>query len=282
MEGLNAGLNKDKEIRDVIKEVGLNPNLIGAEIMSRLKILNEGSETFNDEIRAAKLAKIFFAHFKETNKEKEFTPKEQNAVLVGTLFSDIGKTGPSDASPELSKCILGMYKIDAHFNTNIVDIKTFLEMFFDKAKQEKYLKLLESAGINQSMPMREFFNKHSRWTLEILKKDEAKGVPNDAIVAASSHHMLEGMNPANVTNLSRASKMVILLDKYDARLRRGTVKHEEAIKWLEDYINERSSDEDKQEFLELLDTMDMSFKDNDLYENVKIVDNGEYHIPASK
>lgn len=283
MEGLaSTELNREKEVRDLIKKAGLNPNLIHKDILSRLKTLHEGSETFKDELRAIELAKMFFEHYKKKDGAKAFSAEEQNVVLAGTLFSDIGKTGPSDASPLLSKKVLSMYKIDAHFNTNIVDIKTFLEMFFDEKEQEEYLKTLEANGINGDMPMREFFNKHSEWGLKILKKNEGQGIPSDAIIAAASHHMLEGMNPVNITKLSRGAKMVILLDKYDARLRRGAVKHEEAIDWLKNYVMERSSEEDKAEFLELLENMDESLKDNNLYEGVEISQNGEYHTPQTK
>jgi hypothetical protein len=280
-------------IENLAKRAGLN-QLANPKIIEKLKRLNEGSKTVEDEERAINLLLDFFEYYNKTKPEKAFTPAEQDTVTGGTFLSDVGKTGPADASPELSACITDMFNIDVHIDTDIVNVKTFLEYFLPEEKQEKYLKILSDNGLDTEMSLRSFINKHAQWTLDIIKIEDGKGIPHDVVVAAASHHFLEGVNPLNVAKLSRADKMVILLDKYDARRRRGTTSHYVAIQWLKETIDPSKgedveqrkkrlakiiNEDEKKEFLELIGDMEIAFHDNKAYDNVPKINNGEYHSP---
>ena len=97
------------------------------------------------------------------------------------------------------------------------------------------------------MTIREFWNLHSAWTLEIL---EGSGVPPEVVAAATTHHLLDEINPENIVakdfrftrafgdnaTFDRAEKLIILLDKYDAVRRRGRRSHDQAIAWLQNRV----------------------------------------------
>jgi len=261
-----------KVLMEIEQKTGLNLKLISPQILSRLNMLSNGSEILKDELHAMDLALGFFKFYEK--QEFPFSVEEKRTILLGSLLSDIGKTGPSDASEKLSASILNMYKVDKHFNIHTTDIHAFLNEFLNE-KQKEYTSALNTININGDMKMSEFFHLHAKWTLDILKR--GKGVPYDTIVAAASHHILEGENPAGVIKLSRAAKMVILLDKYDARRRRGMVTHQAAIDWLKDRIEEKTTNTaEKEEFLELILKMDTAFQNSNIYDSGAKINNGEY------
>jgi hypothetical protein len=122
----------------------------------------------------------------------------------------------------------------------------FLRTYFP-ADAEERIRRFAALGLDPKMPLREFWNLHSTWTLEIV---EAGGVPPEVIPAAAAHHLLEDVNPGPIVavdrrftrsfgdnaTFDRAEKLIIVLDKYDALRRRGGRTHDEAIAWLRDRV----------------------------------------------
>jgi hypothetical protein len=117
------------------------------------------------------------------------------------------------------------------------------------------------------MTMREFWNLHSAWTLHVLQGD---GVPMEAVPAAATHHILENVNPDSLiaedgrftkyfgkhASFERPEKLVILLDKYDAALRRGRCTHDQAIASLREVIANNHRFCGDHGFLELIEDLD--------------------------
>jgi hypothetical protein len=121
------------------------------------------------------------------------------------------------------------------------------------------------------MTMREVWNLHSAWTLHVLQGD---GVPMEAVPAAATHHILENVNPDSLiaedgrftkyfgkhASFERPEKLVILLDKYDAALRRGRCTHDQAIASLREVIANNHRFCGDHGFLELIEDLDKVMK----------------------
>ena len=75
-------------------------------------MLNEKTQTFRDEERSVHLARALFKYYEENMSDKKFTDAEQKTVLTGTMFTDIGKTGPRNATPEQEEIILDVYNVE--------------------------------------------------------------------------------------------------------------------------------------------------------------------------
>src|SRR3989344_65870 len=96
-----AVLTKEKDpIAELFLGVGIGIEKINPNILRKLRLLNEKTETFKDEERAISIAYALFKYYEEKFPGESFTENEQKTVLVGTIFSDIGKTGPKNATPE--------------------------------------------------------------------------------------------------------------------------------------------------------------------------------------
>src|SRR3989344_8931519 len=91
---------KSDQLEELFIELGLDIEKINPNILRKLRLLNEKTETFKDEERAISIAYALFKYYEEKFPGESFTESEQKTVLVGTVFSDIGKTGPKNATPE--------------------------------------------------------------------------------------------------------------------------------------------------------------------------------------
>jgi len=255
-----------------MKEV--HPNII-----RKLRLLNEKSETFKDEERSIHIARALFKYYEEKFPDKKFAEEEQRTVLIGTIFTDIGKTGPRDATHEQEKVILDIYNVENIIKPEEITLVQFMSRYFPKDAERRLTTIETIKNVNRGMTMREFYNLHPEWTLEIISGD---GVPLEAIAAAAAHHALEGVNPQDIigqdgrftkyfgenVSFDRAEKLIILLDKYDAFRRRGKKGHKEAIELVREKIRSNSDFAEDTEFEELLDNLDAIIMANgEVYES---------------
>jgi hypothetical protein len=274
-----------ESIENMAAKARLNLHLFSPELDGKMRILNDRTKTLQDEMHCVELAEVLFDRL-------NFTVPEKRAVTGGTFLSDVGKAGPyiegisKNESEKIAECFADIFGIDTHENKDgagvgTMSVEDFLKEFFVKEGEEaikRRIGILKLAKIDVKKTMREeIFSKHGEWTYENLKIDEGKGVPVDVMIAAASHHFLEGVNPAKVKTLPPAAIVVILLDQYDARRRRGTTTHPEAIQWLLTKVEEKlEGNKQKEEFIKLIKDMDVAFVDNTLYDNIPKIDNGEY------
>lgn len=245
--------------------VGFDLDAAGSSLVERMRLLAKHSKVLDDASRMAAYAERIFRHYDKTRPGHAFTALEQQTIVLACLFSDIGKTGPVEADADERSVIAEAYAID-----NVRDDTQPLESFFrarfpDDA--EWRVARVRSLGLDPGMSMRNFWDLHSGWTLDIA---EAARLPPEAVAAAATHHLLEEVNPraivgedhrftrrfgANAT-FDRAEKLVILLDKYDAVRRRGRRTHDEAIAWLRDRLAKSVRFREDVEFTELLADVD--------------------------
>lgn len=252
------------QIAEVITEIGLEIDKIAPRIIERLELLNRLTKTVEDGKRAIELARSIFAYYESDKKDQIFSELEKKIVMVGSIFSDIGKTGPGEATLEQQNLIADIFAIE-----NIIDqkmtVKDFLHMFFADTAEQK-LQTFQSMNLDPMMTMRTFWNLHSLWTLQIISGD---GVPPEAVAGAAIHHIVDGINPDNILGLDakfnkffgenasfdRPEKLIILLDKFDAFCRRGGMAKEAAIKAIQAKISQNEIFAHDQQFQILLDDL---------------------------
>jgi hypothetical protein len=149
-------------------------------------------------------------------------------------------------------------------------VAAFFAAYFPAGADDRIRRFC-ALGLDPAMTMRQFWNLHSAWTLEIA---EAGGIPPEAIAAAATHHLIDDINPQAIVaadrrftrafgdNIAfdRTEKLVILLDKYDAVQRRGGLTHEQAIRWLRTRVDANPQFRDDAELSELIDDLDLVFR----------------------
>jgi hypothetical protein len=234
-------------------------------VLARMRLLDEHTQTISDCERMAANAHVVFAHLARNASGKAFTPAERRIVVLGCLFSDIGKTGPLAADIDGQRLIAQMFAVEG-VRDEQQSVARFFEAHFPDDADER-LRRFVSLGLEPSMTMREFWNHHSSWTLEIA---EAGGVPGEAVAAAAAHHLLEHVNPGNIVDeklrftrafgdnpaFDRPEKLVILLDKYDAARRRGRLDHAAAIAWVRSRVASNPKFRHDRDLVALTDTLD--------------------------
>lgn len=259
-------------MKELFEELGLDMEELNPNILRKLLLLNERTETFKDEERSMHVARALFKHYEENMPDKAFTGQEQRIILIGTMFTDIGKTGPRDATPEQEEVVLDVYGVENIIDPKKITLEQFVDDNFPQNAVER-LTTLKEMSVEGAITMREFYNLHAKWTLETISGD---GVPSEAVAAAATHHMLEGINPEQIVgddgrftryfgdnvSFDRAEKLIIILDKYDAFRRRGKKEHKEAIELVREKIRSNPNFTEDKQFEELLDNLDAMLSEN--------------------
>ena len=251
-------------------QVGFDFRRAKASIAERMQLLAEHGETFEDARRMTTYAHRMFEHY--ADKPRPFTDVERRTVVLGCLFSDVGKTGPEEADEASRRLIVEMFAVEG-VDDDQQPVSQFLQRYFpdDAAKRQAHF---EALGLDAAMSIRNFWNQHADWTLAIA---ETAGLPLEAVAAAASHHLLDDVNPRAIVGddsrftrkfgendrFDRAEKLVILLDKYDAIRRRGRRNHAEAIVWLRERIGKNQRFRDDPELATLLAEVDAALGDSD-------------------
>jgi hypothetical protein len=258
-----------ERLRTLCADVGFDAERIRPSILARMRLLAETTETLNDCERAVRIANDIFRYYDVSKPLKRFTAQERRIVVIGTLFSDVGKSGPAGASPDGQQLVAEMFAVEG-----VIDGKTSAARFFEvyfPADAAHRARRFGALGLDAAMTMRAFWNLHSAWTLHIIQGD---GVPMEAVPAAATHHILENVNPDSLVaedgrftkyfgkhaSFERPEKLVILLDKYDAALRRGHCTHDQAIALLHEVIARNHRFCGDHEFLELIEDLDKVMK----------------------
>lgn len=234
-----------KRVGAICASVGFDLADVDPAIVDRLRLLSAHSATVADAERMVGWALAIFRHYAVNKPDEAFTETERRTVVLGCLFSDVGKTGPVHADAAGRKLVVEMFSIE-RVHDEAQPVSRFLQTYFP-ADADARTACFRDLGLDPAMPMRAFWDLHTGWTLDVA---EAAGVPLEAVAAAATHHMLEGINPRHIVGpdqrftrafglnvaFDRSEKLVIVLDKYDAVRRRGRMGHRRAIAWLRDTV----------------------------------------------
>jgi hypothetical protein len=258
-----------ERLRTLCSEVLFDLDGVEPSVIARLRLLAELTETVGDAEQMMSRAGDVFRFYETTKPEQAFSEPERRIVVLGCLFSDIGKTGPADADSDGQRLIVEMFGVEG-VRDDKLPVADFLRTHFAPDAAERIARFA-ALGLDPNMPMRAFWNLHSAWTLQIL---EAGGVPSEVVAAAATHHLLDDVNPEAIVaedqrftrafgsnaTFDRAEKLVIVLDKYDALRRRGRRSHDEAIAWLRDRIDKNPRFRDDPEFGALIGDVDAAVR----------------------
>ena len=253
-------------LSSLCSDVEMPFSAVSPDVRARLSLLDQHSETIRDAQRILRLARAVFEHYEKHKSEQAFNTLEQRIVLIGSLFADLGKTGPPNATEAEQRLIVEMFSVEG-VRDDQQPVSQFLAEHFPADASEREARF-SALGLDARMPMRAFWNLHAGWTLEVAR---SSGLPPEAVAAAASHHLLDNVNPGNIVTadgrysadfgenvaFDRAEKLVILLDKYDALLRRGRRTHDEAIAWLGGLIARHPRFADDRQLSTLLDDLDV-------------------------
>lgn len=263
---------KREQFSRVCERASLRVEELAPEVTRRMLLLAEYTATFDDCTRAMNMAERVFQHCDQLG--MPFTLCDKNEVRIGSLFSDIGKTGPLRANQEQQRLIARMFAVEGVRNDKMT-VTEFFSMYF-AAESDHAAQLFAALGLDLTLSLRQFWNLHSEWTFELLQDS---GVPREGVAAAAAHHILEHVNPYSMvaddgtfthsfgSNIAfdRPEKLVILLDKYDALRRRGRRDHTASIVWLRQLLTTHTRFGDDRQFQSLLDVMDTVFRDDALW-----------------
>lgn len=253
-------------LSDVCSQVGFDLGSVAPLIIERLTTLEAHSPVVADAERISAEAFAMFRYYESTKPDRAFTPDEQRVVVLASIFSDIGKTGPLEASPGVREHIAEMFSVEG-VKDDSQTVKSFLRRHFPEDAEERVWQL-EALDLDPEMSIRTFWNLHSRWTFDVLR---AGGLPPEVVAAAATHHLLEDINPDSIVGVDRrfahssgnnlafdrAEKLVIVLDKYDAARRRGQLSHGDAVAWLRKHVATHPEFAEDQELAELMQDLDV-------------------------
>lgn len=282
---------KESETVDDIKKLlkALGMEIVSDDIAGRLSLLSMPVEGHQSHFQDAKdIAEIIDKLLPE-----DLSEKETNKSRLASLLHDIGKSGPPEATPEEQKAFVDLFNL--HFDKSEYDfngvkmlpfeipLKDALEIKIGEgsltpSSAKKILKSLTAASarqiasmekngekihvemqINDKTPMGSIWASHVFWTYLILKKNN---VDQQVVEIASSHHLLEDNDPAQIglenstamtstleiTDKYQAFRMresrirLILADKYQAGRVRGALNHNDAVMRLKEMVKKRLKD----------------------------------------
>ncbi len=255
--------------------VGFELDRADGALLDRIRLVGEGSMTFDDAVRMSHYAHRIFEHYERTKPTTAFSPLERRTIVLATLFSDIGKTGPLGADAAARRLIVEMFAVE-NVRDDLQTVTDFLRTYFPSDADDRVARF-RSLDLDPAMSLRRFWNLHSEWTLAIA---EAVGLPPEAAAAAATHHLLDDVNPGGIVgeddrftrefkdnaSFDRAEKIVIVIDKYDAARRRGRLTHEQAIAWLRERLAKNPRFRDDEEFLALVGDAEVALRSTTAHE----------------
>ena len=254
-----------QRLRAACAEVGFDFDSVAPAVVARIRLLAECTETVSDCERMIAIARDVFRYYDRVKPLASFNQAERRIVVLGCVFSDIGKTGLASASTSGQRLVLEMFAVEG-VPDDTQPVTQFLRTYFPRDADERIRRFAE-LGLDPALTIREFWNLHSTWTLEIA---EAGGVPPEVVAAAATHHLLDDINPRAIVDtqnrftcpsgdnpaFDRAEKLIILLDKYDAVRRRGRRQHPQAIAWLRSCVEKSHHFHGDAELLTLIADLD--------------------------
>ena len=170
-----AGSDPVDSLRAICAEVGFDLDQAQASMLDRLRLMDEHSATLDDATRMAGYAHDVFRYYATAKPTDAFDDDEKRVVVLGCLFSDIGKTGPERADADSRRLIIEMFSVEG-VRDDQQSVTTFFHTYFP-ADAEPRLERFRALELDPDMTLRQFWNLHSSWTLDIA---EAAGLPLDA------------------------------------------------------------------------------------------------------
>ncbi len=179
----------------------------------------------------------------------DFRGISREKLMVTMLLHDVGKSGPNESSPRLRTAVKALFSppdkpFDPFRRENAVTTPKSVQDFITETRlahpNDISDALREELGIDPTQKsILEFWRDHIDWTYDILMHHRSGIVDEDVARIASSHHILEGRNPARIPVDQKQDErnpfaektypLLVILDKYQAFRDRGGADHTKAI-----------------------------------------------------
>ncbi len=237
--------NPEQEVYQAFSDFEIDVEGIDASVLERLiEIHSEEGSHFYDAIEMAKMIDKNWDHL-------DLLEPEKKRLIICALLHDVGKAGPEKASTEARQLCLWLFHKQHHVQSG-VDIRNLKIMDFINTSdypdpsQARFL-LSDQNGLNiadlDNLSMIDFWRMHVDWTYDILSQHLSKEVDEKMVVIAASHHLLDGKNPAELTEdaiplesqwleIAEDYQVLTLVDKYQALRQRSACSHEAAVEIL--------------------------------------------------
>jgi HD-GYP domain-containing protein (c-di-GMP phosphodiesterase class II) len=246
------------------------------KLFDRFKRLH-GSESRHFE-DAAQMAEIIDAIWPELEAELPFK-LDKEKLLQTTLLHDVGKSGPEEATEEEQDLVVSFFN-PSHYRkivesgadikkTPVIDALRGSDL--DLSVQIKIANALKKWGINyETEKMIDLWQRHADWTFDILAPAQDQKITRELAVAAASHHILDGKNPAGINpeeipgeaktlEIVESYEVITLVDKFQAFVKRSGLTHNEAVAVLRGIIDKQSlPDKVKDDYRKILGIIDRS------------------------
>lgn len=251
----------DQAFTHTLHYMDTSPVQLGKKITERVLLLKEQSHFLDAEIESVRFLNQLLPTLEAHG--MSFSHEEIADMRLATLVSDIGKTGSVQWNKTQCEFFLKMFSVS---NLPTGDI-TVAEFFSSPAAQQvlhispdECLRLFGTLGITEQpdqFTMRQFWDLHLKYTAEIISA-EHNGISAEAKRMALNHHWLED-NPHHASSSSPVltDLLVILMDKYQAYMRRGnqTLDHHTAMKLLRTEVQRKLAGKSDPGFMPLLNHM---------------------------
>ncbi len=217
----------------------------------RLRLAEIGSH-FDDSVDMAEIIRTVYGDIKGKLGLADEGPER---LMRAAVLHDIGKSGPPGAEGEFHAAVRQLFvEPRRKFNPYIDGRAKTVREFADEqglAERDKIFSALTEAGIDpEREPMIDFWRRHADWTYGILKSESGPDIDEKLITVASSHHLLENQNPAQVDlnspppdaqilEVLEEMELLAAVDKYQAFRRRSGDEHETALAKLTSIIGSR-------------------------------------------
>jgi len=259
--------NREAVIRE-FKDLGIEIET-APELLERLIELKEDGH-FDDAVRMAQIIDII----------PKLAEEDKKKLKTAALIHDIGKTGgvhekegDKKLEDEERKLVRAIYTYKFPWGTGAMVANKGLELI-DKKKypqKDELLEFLKKEGIEiDEIKMSKLWREHVHDGYEILTDWRHDKITQEIINMAVSHHIVDGENPAQLTEAELAEKgvrafsmisgylLLTLVDKYEAFRTRGNKKHKEAIEELKKDVSHSKflSPENKLLYLDTVDELD--------------------------
>ena len=222
-----------------------------------LELHSEKSSHFQDAMDMANIIDRLWSHISEDR-----TPEATKNMMLCALLHDIGKSGPTYASQSQRDAIRKLFDPslkcqDAAKSAPQLTINEYIKQVIASPQDQEQIREELGEIINESANARidldkekmiDFWRRHVDWTWEILTNNEQGAITRDVSVIASSHHVLDGKNPAQISEqeiplesktieLIDKYQFLTLLDKYQAFRDRSALSHSAAIEALRKIVS---------------------------------------------
>lgn len=254
-----------------IAETGFREQLDDA-VMDRLLKLEQDSK-FNLDSRMVAVGMQNILHYMHEHGGDGHDANERRddtEALMAALLHDIGKSGPATANAAEQEAVIRLFAAE-NISDPEMPVGQAIALCFEPTEAPQLQALLERCGIEATMTMREFWDKHAYWTKDILEQHPEEIAERTRIIAAS-HHIDRGINPYHVNEADSFTeaktigaseyyldalhgRLLSAVDKYQASIRRFGRNHDEALAFVKQILGDGDGKND--EMKKILDAIDV-------------------------